>query len=45
MALKRLDNLGIVVDDLAMTIDFLRELGPTEPASSALRPFGPTDPI
>ena len=27
MALKRLDNVGIVVDDLPATIDFFRELG------------------
>src|ERR1043166_3801859 len=27
MALKRMDNVGIVVDDLGGTIDFLRELG------------------
>ena len=27
MALKRLDNVGIVVDDLAATIEFFRELG------------------
>ena len=27
MALKRMDNLGIVVEDLAATIDFFRELG------------------
>jgi catechol 2,3-dioxygenase-like lactoylglutathione lyase family enzyme len=27
MALKRLDNIGIVVEDLAATIDFFRELG------------------
>src|SRR6187455_1157581 len=27
MALKRMDNAGIVVDDLAATIDFFRELG------------------
>ena len=27
MALKRLDNVGIVVDDLATAIDFFRELG------------------
>ncbi len=27
MALKRMDNIGIVVDDLAGTIDFFRELG------------------
>jgi catechol 2,3-dioxygenase-like lactoylglutathione lyase family enzyme len=27
MALKRMDNVGIVVDDLESTIDFLRELG------------------
>ena len=27
MALKRMDNVGIVVDDLATTIDFFRELG------------------
>ena len=27
MALKRMDNIGIVVDDLAATIDFFRELG------------------
>ena len=27
MALKRMDNIGIVVDDLAVTIDFFRELG------------------
>jgi catechol 2,3-dioxygenase-like lactoylglutathione lyase family enzyme len=27
MALKRIDNVGIVVDDLAATIDFFRELG------------------
>jgi len=27
MALTRLDNVGIVVDDLAATIDFFRELG------------------
>ena len=27
MALKRMDNVGIVVDDLAESIDFFRELG------------------
>src|SRR5215467_8683478 len=27
MAVKRMDNVGIVVDDLAATIDFFRELG------------------
>jgi catechol 2,3-dioxygenase-like lactoylglutathione lyase family enzyme len=27
MALKRMDNVGIVVNDLAGTIDFFRELG------------------
>ena len=27
MALKRMDNIGIVVDDLEGTIDFFRELG------------------
>src|SRR5215217_3540742 len=27
MAVQRLDNVGIVVDDLAATIDFFRELG------------------
>jgi catechol 2,3-dioxygenase-like lactoylglutathione lyase family enzyme len=27
MALKRTDNVGIVVDDLGKTIDFFRELG------------------
>ena len=27
MALKRIDNVGIVVDDLSATIDFFRELG------------------
>src|SRR5579864_5940924 len=27
MALERMDNVGIVVDDLEGTIDFLRELG------------------
>ena len=27
MALLRMDNVGIVVDDLAATIDFFRELG------------------
>src|SRR5690349_10041129 len=27
MALKRMDNVGIVVDDLDATIDFFRELG------------------
>ena len=27
MALKRLDNVGIVVDDLTAAIDFFRELG------------------
>ena len=27
MALKRLDNIGIVVDDLDLTIDFFQELG------------------
>jgi catechol 2,3-dioxygenase-like lactoylglutathione lyase family enzyme len=27
MALKRMDNVGIVVEDLAATIDFFRELG------------------
>ena len=27
MAIKRMDNVGIVVDDLDETIDFLRELG------------------
>ena len=27
MALERMDNVGIVADDLAATIDFFRELG------------------
>ena len=27
MALKRLDNMGIVVEDLEGTIEFFRELG------------------
>ena len=27
MTLKRMDNVGIVVDDPAATIDFFRELG------------------
>ncbi len=27
MTLKRMDNIGIVVDDLAATIEFFRELG------------------
>ena len=27
MAIKRMDNMGIVVEDLATTIDFFRELG------------------
>jgi catechol 2,3-dioxygenase-like lactoylglutathione lyase family enzyme len=27
MALKRMDNVGIVVDDLVGTVDFFRELG------------------
>src|SRR6185369_3146084 len=27
MALKRMDNVGIVVDDLTATVDFFRELG------------------
>ena len=27
MALKRMDNVGIVVEDLAATIGFFRELG------------------
>ncbi|KRA42653.1 VOC family protein [Devosia sp. Root635] len=27
MAVKRMDNIGIVVEDLGATIDFLRELG------------------
>jgi catechol 2,3-dioxygenase-like lactoylglutathione lyase family enzyme len=27
MALKRMDNIGIVVDDLSATIDFFCELG------------------
>ena len=27
MGLKRMDNVGIVVEDLAATIDFFRELG------------------
>src|SRR6476619_7342652 len=27
MAVKRMDNVGIVVEDLAATIDFFRELG------------------
>src|SRR3954466_9694810 len=27
MAVKRMDNIGIVVDDLAAAIDFFRELG------------------
>jgi catechol 2,3-dioxygenase-like lactoylglutathione lyase family enzyme len=27
MTLKRMDNVGIVVDDLGMAIDFFRELG------------------
>lgn len=29
MALKRMDNVGIVVEDLAAAIDFFRELGLT----------------
>ena len=28
MAVKRMDKVGIVVDDLGGAIDFLRELGP-----------------
>ncbi len=27
MALKRMDNVGIVVDDIGGTLDFFRELG------------------
>ena len=27
MAVKRMDNVGIVVEDLAATIEFFRELG------------------
>src|SRR4249919_2380573 len=27
MTIERMDNVGIVVDDLAVTIDFFRELG------------------
>ena len=27
MALRRMDNVGIVVDDLSATIEFFRELG------------------
>ncbi len=27
MAVKRMDNVGIVVEDLGSTIDFFRELG------------------
>ena len=27
MALKRMDNIGIVVEDLAKVVDFFRELG------------------
>ncbi len=27
MALKRMDNVGIVVEDLGTAIDFFRELG------------------
>lgn len=27
MAVKRMDNVGIVVDDLTVSIDFFRELG------------------
>jgi catechol 2,3-dioxygenase-like lactoylglutathione lyase family enzyme len=27
MAVKRMDNVGIVVADLAATVDFFRELG------------------
>jgi catechol 2,3-dioxygenase-like lactoylglutathione lyase family enzyme len=27
MALKRMDNIGIVVEDLAVAIDFFQELG------------------
>jgi hypothetical protein len=27
MVLKRLDNIGIVVDDLELTIDFFQEFG------------------
>lgn len=27
MALTRMDNVGIVVEDLGVTIDFFRELG------------------
>ena len=27
MAIKRMDNVGIVVDDLAATVEFFRELG------------------
>src|ERR1700757_4462080 len=34
MALKRMDNVGIVVDDLGGAIDFFRELGP-EPEGRA----------
>ena len=41
MALKRMDNVGIVVDDLGGTIDFFRELGLELKAGPPSREIGP----
>jgi len=40
MALKRMDNVGIVVDDLGGTIDFFRELGLELEGPAASRAVG-----
>jgi catechol 2,3-dioxygenase-like lactoylglutathione lyase family enzyme len=50
MALKRMDNVGIVVDDLGGTVDFFQELGlELEDAASSVNPstwaFFRTDPV
>ena len=41
MALKRMDNVGIVVDDLAATIDFFRDLGLELEGRATIRENGP----
>ena len=41
MALKRMDNVGIVVDDLGGTIDFFRELGLELEGRAMMKENGP----
>jgi len=41
MALKRMDNVGIVVDDLGGTIDFFRELGLELEGRATMKENGP----